>query len=60
LKSTVFEMVTKRILIRTVTEAITSTVPVPNASTDALRPMPPNEMPNRRASTLAWKLAPKW
>ena len=61
LNRTVLEILMKRILIRTVTEATRSTSPpAPRASTEALRPTPANVMPNRRASTSAEKKTRKW
>ena len=61
LKLADFLIVTKRILIRTVTLAIRSISPpvVERASTSAARPTPANEMPNRRASTSALNLTRK-
>ena len=59
LKSTVFETLKKRKCSRTVTDAMMSTRPSPCASKPASSPMPPNEKPKRRASTLALKCIPK-
>ena len=59
LKRTVFETLTKRILMRTVTFAMRSTRPEPSASSDAPRPIEANEKPNRRALTSASNFTPK-
>ena len=60
-KRAVFETLTKRILIRTVTlTRISISPPWPSASNSPLTPTLANEMPKRRASTLAEKSTWKW